>query len=139
MKSRNVSGHKDIYDPFNETVFWGRTFVIDNLNYSGPHIEAFPIDHVNVNPNSANPASNALRAPIDEKSAFLQTWWPTATKVFDLSDFVTGNAYNCSAGGGCQHGIVASNNCTTAIQKCVDAAAAVAGAVCYIPPGNYPM
>jgi hypothetical protein len=143
--SSNVSGHQDIYDPFNNTVFWSRSFVLGGLNYSGPHISALPSDQV-LTLNGESPsdfASPALRAPIDADTNFVRSWWPTESKVFDLrQDFLGGN-FTPNANCGrltANNNYTAKHNFTAAIQACVDAAGEAGnGAVCYIPPGDYPV
>eukprot|EP00039_Didymoeca_costata_P021386 m.344381 g.344381 ORF g.344381 m.344381 type:complete len:896 (-) comp24323_c0_seq1:58-2745(-) len=120
--SYNVSGHDDVYgwQPYNETYFWGRTIILANNNYTGPHTAVFPQDNVITN----DMPSTTTVTPIDQNTNFLLPWWPTSPKIFDVKKDFKANG--------------TGHNDTDAILACVAAAATAGdGATCYFPPGQY--
>jgi len=79
-----ISGHHDVdMTPYNETLYWGRAYILGNINYTGggPLVESMPQDTVSIMNSSIT--NTVPRAPIGEHTTFLRSWYPTATKVFD--------------------------------------------------------
>jgi hypothetical protein len=129
QQSWEISGHTeygthDYVKTYNETHYFGRDIIVGNNIYTtGPLVQEFPQDRVNY----VNLTNSVPRAPIGASTQFLRTWWPTATKVFDVKSF--GNASLIGSG---------SNNDTSALLHCIASAASAGnGAVCYLPPGVY--